>query len=64
MNKKDMKKLAKQIAQLEHQLETESLTQIERDEIETQIETLCMKVTTFQDMDELDEMIQDFLKKF
>lgn len=64
MNKKDMKKLAKQIAQLEHRLETESLTQIERDEIETQIEALCMKVTTFQDMDELDEMIQDFLKKF
>ena len=64
MNKKDMKKLAKQIAQLEHKLQTEDLTEIEQDETEAQIETLCMKVTTFQDMDELDEMIQDFLKKF
>lgn len=64
MNKKDMKKLAKQIAQLEHKLQTEDLTEIEQDETEAQIETLCMKVTTFQDMDELDEMIQDFLKNF
>ena len=59
-----MKKLAKQIAQLEHKLQTEDLTEIEQDETEAQIETLCMKVTTFQDMDELDEMIQDFLKNF
>lgn len=64
MNKKDMKKLAKQIAQLEHKLQTEDLTETEQDETEAQIETLCMKVTTFQDMDELDEMIQDFLKNF
>ena len=64
MNKKDMKKLAKQIAQLEHKLQTEDLTEVEQDETEAQIETLCMKVTTFQDMDELDEMIQDFLKNF
>lgn len=64
MNKKDMKKLAKSIAQLEHRLQTEDLSDVEQDEIEAQIEMLCMKVTTFQDMDELDEMIQDFLKNF
>ena len=29
MNKKDMKKLAKQIAQLEHKLQTEDLTETE-----------------------------------
>lgn len=62
MNQKDLKKIAKQIAKLEKQLQSEGLSADEQKEIETKIETLCMKVTSFQDMDLLDEMIQENLK--
>lgn len=63
MTNKEIKKLAKQIASLEIKLQTDTLSSEERKAIERQIETLCMKVHSFQDMDLLDEEIQKNLKK-
>ena len=64
MKQKEIKNLAKSIAKLEYRLQTEDMGDTERWEIESQIERLCMRVTRFEEMELLDEMVQDFLKKF
>lgn len=63
MNQKDLRKLAKQIAKLESCLQNEEITDDDKVQIESEIERLCLRVTSFSDIDKLDEMIQDFLKK-
>ena len=63
MKQKELKNLAKQIAQLEIKLQTEDLGDTERWNIENQIERLCTRVTSFEEMELLDEMIQNFFEK-
>ena len=63
MNQKDLRKLAKQIAKLESHLQDEEITDEDRARTEGEIEHLCLRVTSFSELDQLDEMIQDFLKK-
>ena len=64
MNKKDLKKLAKQIANLEIRLQVDNLSNEERVLIESEIEVLCMKVHSLDEMDLLDELIQKNLNNF
>jgi hypothetical protein len=60
MNQKDLKKLAKTVAKLEKMLAT-TTDEVEKANIESQIETLCAKVSSFEEVIILDELIQDYM---
>lgn len=60
MNQKDLKKLAKTVAKLEKTLAT-TTDEVEKANIEGQIETLCAKVSSFEEVIILDELIQDYM---
>ncbi len=60
MNQKDLKKLAKTVAKLEKTLAT-TTDEVEKANIESQIETLCAKVSSFEEVIILDELIQDYM---
>lgn len=64
MNQKDLKKLAKKIADLETKLQSDDISMEDREIIEREIEKSCMKVTSLYEMDQLDELIQKYLKNF
>lgn len=62
MTKKEMKNLAKQIAKLENIIKTSQ----DKEEIyaaEQQVMNLTSKVTDFDDMMEIDEMVLNILEK-
>ena len=60
MNQKDLKKLAKTVAKLEKTLAT-TTDEVEKANIEAQIKTLCTKVSSFEEVIILDELIQDYM---
>ncbi len=62
MKKKELKNLAQKIADYEYILET-SDNQDAINNAQKSIMQLTSKVKDFQDLDTLDEMIQDILKK-
>lgn len=62
MTKKEMKNLAKQIAKLENIIKT-SQDKEEIYEAEQQVMNLTSKVTDFDDMMEIDEMVLNILEK-
>ena len=51
MNQKDLRKLAKQIAKLESHLQDEEITDEDRARTEGEIEHLCLRVTSFSELD-------------
>lgn len=61
MKKKELKNLAKRIAELEGRLHEEGLAQQEKQDIEREIFSLCSKVGSLEDIDILDELIQKSL---
>lgn len=62
MTKKEMKNLAKQIAKLENIIKT-SQDKEKIYEAEQQVMNLTSKVTDFDDMMEIDEMVLNILEK-
>lgn len=63
MKQKEIKNLAKKIAQQELILQDSSSTKEQRRQAEDEIIKLSSKINSFDDMFALDEAIQDFLLK-
>ena len=62
MKKKELKNLAKKIAQEEYILQT-STDIDERQQARDEILKISSGIHSFEDLDVLDEMVQEFLKK-
>ena len=63
MKQKELKNLAKKIAAAEMIIQNPESSLEERGAAECEIERLSSKVMSFDDMDQLDEMIQEILAK-
>ena len=63
MKQKELKNLAKQIAKQELIIQNPESSLEERGAAECEIERLSSKVMSFEDMDQLDEMILEILSK-
>lgn len=63
MKQKELKNLAKQIAKQELIIQNPDSSLEERGMAECEIERLSSKVMSFEDMDQLDEMILEILSK-
>jgi hypothetical protein len=62
MNKKELRNLAKKIAKLEQQ-SANAVNEKERNKIELEIMSLCGKVTSFDDITAIDEIVSEILEK-
>ena len=62
MKKKELKNLAKKIAKYESILQN-STDAKEKEQVQNEIMKLTSEVHSFEDIDLLDEMIQEFLEK-
>ena len=62
MKRKELKELAKKIASLELSIEAAPDDEKNRQNAELEISRLAMRVSSLDEMDALDELIQDFLK--
>lgn len=62
MKKKELKNLAKKIAQGEYILQTSTDTD-EKQQARDEILRISSGIHSFEDLDILDEMVQEFLKK-
>ncbi len=62
MKKKELKNLAKKIANCEYIIQT-SQDSDELNKAKNEIFKLTSGVTSFEDLDYMDEMVQEFLKK-
>lgn len=63
MKKKEIKNLAKKIAQQELIIQNPDASLEERGRAECEIERLSSRIESFDDMDLLDDLIQEFLQK-
>lgn len=63
MKHKEIKNLAKKIAEQELILQNPSSSDLDRQKAESEIERLSSRVESFEDMDMLDEIIQEILEK-
>lgn len=63
MKKKEIKNLAKKIAEQELIIQNPRSSLDERGRAECEIERLSSKIESFDDMDLLDDLIQEFLRK-
>lgn len=61
MNKKELRNIAKKIAQAEKILQDESADKAVKEKAKETIFLLCGKATNLTDMCELDELVQDIL---
>ena len=62
MKRKELKNLAKKLAQCEHVLQT-SDDQYEKEQARDEIMKISSGIHSFEDLDLLDEMVQDLLSK-
>ena len=62
MKRKELKNLAKKVAQCEYVLQT-SDDQYEREQARDEIMRVSSGIHSFEDLDLLDEMVQDLLSK-
>lgn len=62
MKRKELKNIAKKVAECEYVLQT-STDQHEREQARDEIFRLSSGVRSFEDLDLLDEMVQDLLSK-
>lgn len=62
MKRKELKNLAKKVAQCEYILQT-SNDQYEREQARDEIMKVSNGIHSFEDLDLLDEMVQDLLSK-
>lgn len=62
MKKKELKNLAKKIAQAEYVLQNSDNDE-EREAAKNEIFRISSGIHSFEDLDLLDEMVQEFLKK-
>ena len=62
MKPKELRNLAKKIAALESKLTDPELSSQEKQDIEVEITSLVCRITSFEDMDTLDEMVQEILQ--
>ena len=62
MKRKELKNLAKKVAQCEYVLQT-SDDQYEREQARDEIMRVSNGIHSFEDLDLLDEMVQDLLSK-
>lgn len=62
MKRKELKNLAKKVAQCEYVLQT-SDDQYEKEQARDEIMKISSDIHSFEDLDLLDEMVQDLLSK-